>query len=127
MLDFTIKNKAADGSNTVQTSQEINPQVLGAMDSYYNKSGKGTLHEVVESYLGGDKSQKTGIASGTGNDPQNYYQRSHNRAPSQPGPAIETFYDKAHNAVPEGSPAAVSVELSVQQGTRPAPVIQVTP
>ena len=75
---------------TVNTNQEINPQILGSVDSYYNKPGVNTLHEVIESYEGGKISQISGVSASPativdGQDPNSVYSREHSAVPKQTG------------------------------------------
>lgn len=93
----------------VDTYQQINPTVLGAIDAVYNKPGATTLHEVVESYLAGDISQRTGVNAVPGSQELgvlgNIYPTVHNQAPPQSGGTIlETIYDNAGNVVPNYGP-----------------------
>lgn len=61
----------------VETKQEVNVNDLAEIDKYYENPGADMLHEVIESYIAGKVSQKSGIP-----------------APPKKGPE----YDYAHKA-----------------------------
>lgn len=87
-----------------ETNQQVNPTVLGAIDAVYNTPGAMMMHEVVESYLAGDISQKTGVKVVQGTDQfgvvGNLYQHVHDQAPPQSGGSIlETSYDNTTGAI----------------------------
>lgn len=105
----------------VQAKQDIDPNVLGAMDNYYNKPGASTLHEVTESYQGAKISQQSGVSAGNSGASPAVYTAAHNAATPQSGPIYETAYDRNGNVVPYNQ--AVRADYSVQQGTRPPLII----
>ena len=107
--------------NTVSTNQEINPNVLSAMDNYYGKPGASTLHETTESYQAALISQKSGTSSGDAGVSPAVYQAAHNAATPQGGTITETAYDASGNVVPYNR--AVRADYSVQQGIRAALII----
>ena len=43
-------SESNDKPNSVVANQEINPEVLSKIDTYYDKPGANTLHEVTEAY-----------------------------------------------------------------------------
>ena len=76
--------------NIVITNQTVNPYDLSALDFSYNQlfTGASMAHEFMESYIGGQYSQITGIAADrackNGCD-RTIYNYAHSRAPKQPG------------------------------------------
>ena len=50
----------SDGTPVVEGNQQVNPDVLSKIDSYYGTPGKSILHEVTESYEGTKITQFTG-------------------------------------------------------------------
>jgi RHS repeat-associated protein len=106
--------------NTVSTNQEINPNVLSAMDNYYGKPGASTLHETTESYQAALISQKSGISSGDAGASPAVYNAAHAAATPQSGKVSETAYSASGAVVPYNN--AVRAEYSVQEGTK-APLI----
>jgi RHS repeat-associated protein len=117
------------GTNTVVANQEVNPDVLGAADSYYGKGGANTLHEVTEAYEGAKMSQASGVSSGVDGTPGSVYTAAHAAAAHQAGPIFQTMYDKVGDRIllPYMTSLARKVEWSVQEGTKPAQVIQTLP
>jgi RHS repeat-associated protein len=111
--------------NTVSTNQEINPNVLAAMDNYYGKPGATTLHETTESYQAALISQKSGTSSGDAGVSPAVYQAAHNAATPQGGAVTETSYDASGAVVPYNQ--AVRAEYSVQQGSRAKLIILTIP
>lgn len=115
---------------TVQTNQTVIPEVLGKLDAYYNKPGATTLHEVTESYIGGQMSQKAGVSSGRAGTPGSVYPAAHQAASPQSGAYSQRIYDKQGNLMTKRQAAenprnVGRVENVVQEGTRPAQVIQI--
>jgi RHS repeat-associated protein len=113
------------GIINVSTNQEINPNVLGAMDNYYGKPGASTLHETTESYQAALISQKSGVSSGDAGVSPAVYQTAHNAATPQAGPVTETAYDASGAVVPYNQ--AIKAEYSVQEGNRPKLIILTIP
>ncbi|OGX85378.1 RHS repeat-associated core domain-containing protein [Hymenobacter glacialis] len=118
---------AKDG--TVQTSQTIVPEVLGKLDGYYQKPGATVLHEVTESYVGGQMSQKAGVSSGDYAAPGSVYPAAHAAASPQSGTYSTRYFDKAGNPMnpyqASQNPGKVGrTENYAQEGTRPLQVIQ---
>jgi len=77
---------------TVQTFQDINPQVLNAMSTYYGKPGLDTAHELSESYVGGQIALSTGISLGNTNAVGNTYEMAHG-GPSTVEQSGKQYYD----------------------------------
>ena len=89
-------------STTIETKQEVNPTVLGAMSDYFGKPGADMLHEVTESYQGALISQKlgkdAGIATQADNDnPFSIYNGAHNSATPQTDGYDVRYFDKTGN------------------------------
>ncbi len=72
-----------NANGTVNASQEVNPQVLGAMSNAYGVPGQDMLHEVTEAYRGGLISQRNGVSSPVSNQPNSVYGQAHNSAVPQ--------------------------------------------
>jgi RHS repeat-associated protein len=100
-------------TNMVETYQEVNPTILGGVDSYYGKPGANMLHEVVESYLGGVESQKTGVSAGTAYVGDPFYEKIHNAAPPQAGSIQFRGIDKDGNVTNDPN-KAVKAEIFVK-------------
>lgn len=118
-------------ANNVQTQQEVNPTVLGAMDNYYEKPGASILHEITESYIGGALSQQSGTSSPAAGQPGSVYQTSHNSAAPQPGPVVQHVLDTNGTEIyptPTGSyPGAARVNFDVKSDNKPAQTIETYP
>ncbi len=76
--------------NIVNTYQTVNPYDLAVAEFAYGLwgTGAGMAHEFMESYLGGQYSQQTGIAADRAcNDgcDKTVYDKVHPKAPAQPG------------------------------------------
>jgi len=108
--------------NTVVASQEVNPQVLGAMSSAHGKPGADMMHEVTEAYQGAEMSQTSGVSSPMSNQPGSVYKQAHNSATPQSGAVYETVYD-ANNKVINTYNGAARVEYSVRPVGGSAPLI----
>ena len=89
--------KRSDGTILVEANQEINPNVLGAMDEHLGRSGDMTIHELTEAYEGALISQKKGVSSGNSNAPGSVYSNAHRRASPQGAIIHQTYYDKNGN------------------------------
>jgi RHS repeat-associated protein len=95
-----------NGQRTVNTHQEVNPIITGDIDSYYGKPGVNALHEVNESYLGGQIALSTGNSIPVPKDQNDpLYLSIHSAVIKQAGPIYETFYDKNGNILPSPSNA----------------------
>lgn len=97
-------------STTVSTKQNVNPNVLGALDKANGNSGQGMLHETLESYNGGVISLKNGTSSPAAGQPGSVYNKAHRQAPSQGGVVTGKYWDAAGNPLPD-VPGAVRVEM----------------
>ncbi len=82
--------------NKVETKQEVNPFKMAVLDMFYGNFGQNMLHEFMESYIGGQISQETGVSANPAYSkggvpiPNAIYDSAHNRAPYQPGDGIST-------------------------------------
>jgi RHS repeat-associated protein len=126
MMPDDIKN-GVEPATTVETNQEINPNVLAAADNYYGTSGSLTLHEVTESYQGAKIAQQngspTGSATATDVYSTNVYNQAHNAATPQNMVITQTVYNASGQILNAPFTGATRAEFSVQQGTRPRLVI----
>lgn len=82
----------------VKTLQKVNPEMLAKMDKYGNKPGGGMMHEVIESYIGGQISQSTSVAA----------------KPAVSGD-VNPIYEKAHDMAPK--PSAEPLHIETKAGT----------
>ncbi|HPG12568.1 MAG TPA: hypothetical protein PLU37_13635 [Chitinophagaceae bacterium] len=81
-----LGNELSDDKNSVTTHHAVNPEATSKMDEFYEKPGAIVLHEVIESYIGGEKALSTGVNG----SPSTYYQEVHDAASviaPQSGPA----------------------------------------
>ena len=124
----TVVKDPLTNTSTVEANQEINPNVLESMSTYYNKPGADTLHEVTEAYQGGKTALVSGLGTGDSNTTvglQNY-ENAHNSATPQSGDVFTDYKDR------NGNPSNVlyttgTAQYSVQQGTRAPLIIQTYP
>uniref|UniRef100_UPI001BD3D0E5 RHS repeat domain-containing protein n=1 Tax=Flagellimonas sp. 389 TaxID=2835862 RepID=UPI001BD3D0E5 len=79
----TVTNSPS--GNTVDATQEVNPEVLSKFGDANSKPGAGTLHEVTEAYQGALVSQASGVSSPAANQPRTVYATAHANATAQPG------------------------------------------
>ncbi len=79
--------------NTVTTQQEVNPTILGQMDSYFGSPGASILHEVTESYEGGLISNSSGVSSPHAGLTGSVYEQAHEAATPQPGEVYKRDVD----------------------------------
>jgi RHS repeat-associated protein len=87
-------------SNVVSTQQHVNPDILGAMDAANGNSGKGMMHEALESYIGGLISLKKGVSSPAAGQPGSVYKKAHRGAPGQGATITGSYWDAAGNPLP---------------------------
>jgi RHS repeat-associated protein len=89
-----LGNTLSDNKKTVTANQAVNPVATSKMDAYYEKPGANMLHEVIESYVGGEKA----ITSGVSGDPKSNYTAVHNAA-SKIAPQSGKAYEDIQNGV----------------------------
>jgi hypothetical protein len=111
----------------VVANQQINPETLSKIDSYYGKPGANTLHEITEAYQGAKLSQQSGISSPDANSKQSVYNLAHATATLQAGPVNERRYDKVGEQLIFLFSLTKSADWFVQQGNRPPLIIQTWP
>lgn len=92
------------------------------VDSYYDKPGANILHDVVELYLGGIESQKTGVSAGPAYVGAPFYEKIHNAAPPQAGSIQYRGIDKDGNVTKDPN-KAVKAEIFVKVPGKPEKVI----
>ncbi len=102
------------------TYQEINPVALSKFDKINKLPGKTTLHEVVESYIGGSLSQSLNMSAGkaTPADAKNensIYSKSHRVIP-QSGVLKEHFYNLSGTEIFRGNNNFNPVKLKYSTG-----------
>lgn len=122
-------NSTDSTTGVVNTKQEINPNVLEKMSTYFGKPGADTLHEVTESYQGGLTSKSVaGGQMGDSTTPQGEidYDNAHNSATPQTDGYDISIKDK------NGNPSNVlystgTAEYFVSDGIKPPVVIQTYP
>ena len=86
-----------DGNPIAFGYQEVNPNVLGAIDMTIGDSGGMILHELTESYEGAKMSRAIGMPSGISNQPNSIYNAAHGSATPQKVRVKQVWYDKNGN------------------------------
>lgn len=82
------------GNAITETYQQVTPEVGGVLDGVSGEPGQTTLHEVVESHLGGVEAQKRGLSKvgpatkADASNPGSVYSVSHYGAPKAYAPQI---------------------------------------
>lgn len=95
-----VFGEAIDGTWISQyaiANQTVIPSELKALDEFYGKHGRSSLHEISEVHIGAEIAIKENIFStetGTNNP---VFTRAHNKAISQSGPVHRFFYDANDN------------------------------
>ncbi|MDR0294991.1 MAG: hypothetical protein LBH91_02215, partial [Prevotellaceae bacterium] len=91
----------AQGNNTVQAFQEINPNTLGAIDEHMGTPGKMIMHETTEAYEGAKMSQQSGVSSKNSNwsSDRSVYDAAHKAATPQ-NKVYVRYYDKDGRIIP---------------------------
>lgn len=117
---------STDGKTTVTAHQQVNPGVLEPMDTYFNKPGASTLHEVTEAYQGGLLSKSLGRSSGNSSVVGSVFSAAHNAATPQSGIVTEQWYDASGNET-KTLQNTVKIIFSVQQGANPRKIIMTYP
>jgi RHS repeat-associated protein len=115
---------------TVETNQLVNPNVTKKMDDYYNKPGATILHEVVESYVGGQNAKASGASAGTSNATPKAYDDAHAAASvvaPQSGPIYRKTYDTQGNVISAPYTNFGKREWIVKEGKREPLIIQTYP
>ena len=84
----------------VTTDQRVNPDVLGAMDAANGNSGRGMLHETLESFEGGLMSLKKGVSSPPAGQLGSVYDKAHRKAPPQGATITGKYWDAKGNPLP---------------------------
>jgi hypothetical protein len=84
----------------VTTDQRVNPDVLGAMDAAKGNTGRGMLHETLESYEGGLISLKNGVSSPAAGHAGSVYENAHKWAPGQGATITGSYWNAAGNSLP---------------------------
>lgn len=107
---------------SVESNQQVNPVVLGIMDSENGTPGSLMLHETTEAYEAGKITQQSGIAVGPAksadvNNPQSNYSRAHAAASPQTSGYNVIRYDSRGNVLPSNSGAATRADITTQKGT----------
>jgi hypothetical protein len=105
----------ANGKNTVEAFQEINPNTLGAVDEHMGTKGTMIMHEATEAYEGAKMSQKTGVSNRNSNwgDDRSVYDAAHMAATPQ-HKVYEILYDRNGN-VTRDRKEAVRQEFYVEK------------
>ncbi len=118
--------KQDDGKYTVETKQSAFPTVMREMDEYYEgKPGTGITHEILESFVGGLNSQKSGkSATNAGEDKKAYY-KAHDdkRVPKQSGNVYYRYYDKYGRQLEPGDEKTKTVKATFEKKGKPDKVI----
>ena len=115
----TVTDTKVDGKSLVTTNQIVNPDVTKKMDDYYKKPGQTTLHEVLESYIGGVNAQKSGVSAGTALESRNAKDAAHNEANNiapQSGTIYNIMYDSKGNVTANQRQAVQKVWFVLKSG-----------
>jgi hypothetical protein len=109
------------GTNTVNATQNINPNITQAADDFYGKPGANTLHGITEAYQGAKISQASGASTGpaivntaTGGVSNAVYNAAHAAATPQSGPIHAGFVDSQGRLIPTGV-GAIHLSIYVQK------------
>jgi RHS repeat-associated protein len=88
-----------DANKNVVATQEFDTKSSANFDEANKKPGQTILHEISEAYEGAKMSQKAGVSSGDGNDPNSVYQAAHESRNTirQPGTITGKFVDSHGN------------------------------
>ncbi|MFZ6012040.1 MAG: hypothetical protein ACOYXT_16990 [Bacteroidota bacterium] len=125
-LGTTITGQTtSDGTPVVQGNQQVNPKMLGEIDSYYGTPGKSILHEVTESYEGTKLTQITGQEYKNSLENPGEFKTVHINA-TQPNNSDVKLYDHNNKFIPSGSNRiidAVRGSLVVKAPGKPEKVI----
>ncbi|MCL9807715.1 RHS repeat-associated core domain-containing protein, partial [Flavobacterium amniphilum] len=127
----TDKVDPASGKNIVEATQEVNPQVLGAISNHYDKPGNDMVSEVTEAYEGGKLSQASGISSPDSGTDGSVYPTANLLGVKQSGDVTETVTDSQGNLVEMPADGyipsnAVQMQYSVQSTFKKKEIIQTT-
>ena len=114
--------KSDDGETTVRASQEVNPDVLSAIDESVGISGTTILHEITEAYAGALLSRSSQQSSPPSNDPNSVYPIAHKMA--TPQPAVREEYFDFRGVVLRSASSASSVQWVVYDPNGKKRVIQ---
>jgi RHS repeat-associated protein len=116
-------------THTVQATQEINPGVLEKASTYYGTPGADTLHEVVESYVGGTMAKTSGVSSGDSNTAGSTYEAAHNETEKVAPQSAMYMENLDKNGVNTGGELYKTGTQTnfVQEGTRPPVIISTYP
>jgi hypothetical protein len=98
-LEFDATNGTTP---VVQGNQQVNPDMLGEIDSYYGTPGKSILHEVTESYEGTKLTQITGQEYKNSQINQPEFNAVHLNA-TEPNDTRVKLYDHKNRLIPAGS------------------------
>ncbi|MEO7211167.1 hypothetical protein [Mucilaginibacter sp.] len=93
-----VTTTMVDGKNMVVANQEINPKTTSTIDSFYEKPGANTLHEVTEAFAGAKLAQASGLSTRAATqedvlNPNSVYSTAHASAVDQAGPIKQAFFD----------------------------------
>ncbi|MPT36006.1 MAG: hypothetical protein E2604_13195 [Flavobacterium sp.] len=125
----TVTNDLLIKPDRVSTSQEINPNILETISTYYEKPGADTLHEVTESYQGGKIAQEAGYSTPSTTKPRGMevYNSSHDAATPPSGGVFFDYRDSEGNDTGEVLYKNGSATYSVQDGKKAPQIIQTYP
>lgn len=104
------RNSSQNIANQVQWMMKQLKQ--GALDAANGNTGKGMLHETLESYEGGLISLKKGTSSPPAGQKGSVYDKAHRRAPSQGGRITGQYWDAAGNPLPNETGAKKAIMSS---------------
>lgn len=107
---------------TVDSKQQVNPTVLGTMDTENGTPGSLVAHETTEAYQAGKITQQSGKSVGPAtnadeSNPQSNYSRAHSAASPQTSEYKTIRYDAKGNVLPPGTGTATRADFTTQKGT----------
>jgi RHS repeat-associated protein len=123
----SVTPSANEDPPTVQANQEVNPNMTSTIDTYYDKPGANTLHEVTEAYQGAKISQASGVSSPEAGQTGSVKDAAHVLATPQAGgekAIIRVVYDNQGNPLKAPYAGAAGELYYLKSATKPALVIQ---
>jgi hypothetical protein len=130
----TDQNVVPEGSSCsvpiVNATQEVNPNVTGAIDDYMGNPGSSILHETTEAYQGALISQQSGVSARPAkiedqDDRNSVYMRSHLAATPQKVDNLHLAFYNAQGIEVQKPPGtnAIRAEATIQTGTKDRKII----
>jgi len=112
--------KQTDGDWSFQfatAKQTVIPSELNAMDEFYGLSGRSSLHEITEAYMGARIALSENVISSATGSNNPLFERAHNGAIPQSGPIYRHCYDSQDNPT-DYCDSAKWIDWNVKSGDR---------